>query len=143
MGARTLVVVARDDGRFDCRLAHWGVDADPLAQSRPLATGVTAAGVWDALDATVETLVVLDGTVRTYCVCWLDPTLSDPADVAVARTGDPDALRDWWTGAKSHASGAVAAGLPSPLVRAGLLVALRRRAEAVHVDDASFLRDDR
>ncbi|MFC7019772.1 MULTISPECIES: hypothetical protein [Haloarcula] len=143
MGARTLVVVARDDDRFDCRLAHWGVDADPLAQSRPLAAGLTPAEVRDVLDATVETLVVLDGAVCTYCVCWLDPTLSDPDDVAVARTGDPGALRDWWTGAKSHASGAVAAGLPPPLVRAGLLGALYRRAEVVHVDDASFLRDDR
>jgi hypothetical protein len=143
MGARTLVAVARADGRFDCRFAHWGVDADPVAQSRPLETGLSPSQVCDALDATVEALVVLDGDVRTYCVCWLDPAVTDLDDVALARTDDVDALRDWWTVAKSRACDAVAAGVAPEVARAGLLAALRRRADAVHVDDASFLRDDR
>lgn len=143
MGQRTLVVVPRDDGLFDCRVAHWGVDADPLAQSRPLGRGWDRARLRAELDATVETLVVLDEAVSTYCVCWLDPTLTDVDDVALARTGDPDGLREWWTEAKSRACDAVAAGADSERARADLLAALRSRADEVSVDDASFLRDDR
>jgi hypothetical protein len=143
MGRRTLVVVARADGRFDCRRAHWGVDADPMAQSRVVGTGWTRSRVRAELDATLETLVVVDGQVSTYCVCWLDPLLADLEDVALARTADPEGLREWWTGAKSRACGAVAAGREPQAARSDLLTALRSRADAVHVDDASFLRDDR
>ncbi|MBX0322301.1 hypothetical protein EGH21_04545 [Halomicroarcula sp. F13] len=144
MGRRTLVLVAREDGRFDCRVAHWGVDADPVAQSRPLGRGWSAAAVRDRLDATVEAVLVCDGSVRRYCVCWLDPTLDDPTDVALARTDDPTALRAWWVEEKSRACDAVARGVDAGTVRDGLLAALRDRADAVHLpDDAPFLRGDR
>lgn len=149
MGRRTLVVLARSADRFDCRIAHWGADADPLAQSRPLGGGWDAATVLDAVDATIESLLVVDlsagGRTRTYCVCWLDPTLGDADDVAIARTDDPDALRDWWTAQKSHASRVLDRGEAAPAsVRADLLAALRRRADRVfRPDDASFLRGDR
>jgi len=147
MGRRTLVVLARSDGRFDCRLAHWGADADPLAQSRPLGANWDAATVLDAVDATVERLLLVDRSARTrtYCVCWLDPTLGDVDDVALARTADPDALRDWWTAQKSHASRVLDRGEAAPAsVRAALLAALRRRADRVfRPDDASFLRGGR
>jgi hypothetical protein len=112
-------------------------------QSRPLGTGWDHSRVRAELDATLETLVVVDGRVSTYCVCWLDPLLSDLEDVALARTDDPDGLRDWWTEAKSHACEAVDSGRDPTAARADLLAALRSRADAVHVDDASFLRGDR
>ncbi|MDS0220425.1 hypothetical protein NDI54_03560 [Haloarcula sp. S1AR25-5A] len=145
MGRRTLVAVARPDGRYDCRTAHWGVDADPVAQSRPLGNGWTASAVLAALDATYEQLVVLDGSVRTYAVCWLDPMLSDIDDIALARTDDPDAFRSWWVDRKDAASRALDSDNRKPAsVRHDLLAALRDRAAAVHCpDDASFLRGDR
>jgi len=144
MGRRTLVAVARPDGRYDCRYAHWGVDADPVAQSHPLGDGWTAAAVIDALDATYERLVVRDEAVRTYAVCWLDPALSDPEDVALARTDDLAALRDWWVDHRDAAARAVDAGRSPDRVRADLLAALRERAAAAHLpDDASFLRGGR
>jgi len=145
MGRRTLVVVARPDGCYDCRIAHWGVDADPISQSRPLGNGWTASAVLAAIDATHEQVVVLDGSVRTYAVCWLDPTLSDLDDIALARTTDPDALREWWIDRKDEACRVLdsEARDPEP-VRRDLLAALRNRASAVHCpDDASFLRGDR
>lgn len=144
MGRRTLVAVARADGRYDCRYAHWGVDADPVAQSRPLGGDWTGAAVLDALDATYERLVVRDEAVRTYAVCWLDPGLSDFDDVALARSDDLEALRDWWVDRREAAVRAVDAGRPPERVRTDLLAALRKRAAAVHLpDDASFLRGGR
>ncbi|MFB6223341.1 MAG: hypothetical protein ABEH86_06680 [Haloarcula sp.] len=142
MGRRTLVAVARTDGRYDCRVAHWGIDADPLAQSRPLGTGWTASAVLDWLDATDEQLVVLDGTVRTYSVCWLDPTLLEPDDIALARTDDPGAFRAWWIARKDEACWAVTGAERDPAtVRSELLASLRDRAATVQLpDDASFLR---
>jgi len=141
MGTRTLVVSPRPDGRFDCRYAHWGVSVDPLAESRPLGRGWTAAAVLGELDAGYDRLVVCGPPRRRYCVCWLDPTLADAADVALARTDDPAGLREWWTEAKSRAVDAVAAGVDARAARQGCLAALRRRADAVYVDDASFLSD--
>ncbi|MBX0295316.1 DUF6735 family protein [Haloarcula nitratireducens] len=144
MGRRTLVAVARADGRFDCRYAHWGVDADPIAQSEPLGTGWPAAAVRARLDAGFDQLLVCDGTVRRYCVCWLDPTLTDPEDVALARTDDPAALREWWVEVKGRACEVVGDGIDARTVRDGLLAALRLRADvAFPPDDASFLRTDR
>jgi hypothetical protein len=149
MGWRTLVVVARPGDRFDCRIAHWGVDADPVGQSRPIGSDWDAASVLEAVDATVEALLVVDrsrgGTTRAYCVCWLDPTLGVADDVALARTDDPDAFRDWWTAQKDLASRALDRGEATPTaIRDGLLAALRRRADRVYrSDDASFLRGDR
>ncbi|MEF8974503.1 MAG: DUF6735 family protein [Haloarcula sp.] len=145
MGRRTLVAVARPDGRYDCRLAHWGVDADPVAQSRPLGNGWTASAVLAAIDATHEQVVVLDGAVRTYAVCWLDPTLSDLDDIALARTADPDAFRRWWVDRKDEACRALDSESRDPAtVRRDLLASLRDRAASVHcADDASFLRGDR
>ncbi|QIO21823.1 hypothetical protein [Haloarcula sp. JP-L23] len=143
MGRRTLVLVVREDGRFDCRVAHWGVDADPFAQSRPLGSAWSAATVRELLDATVEQVLVCDGSVRRYCVCWLDPRLADPGDVALARTDDPAALRAWWVEEKSRACEAVHSGA-AETVRAELLAALRERTDAVHLpDDAPFLRGAR
>lgn len=140
---RTLVVTGRTDGRFDCRYAHWGVRADPVAQSRPLGRGWTAEAVLAELDAGYDRLLVHAAEPRRYCVCWLDPTLADISDIAVARTDDPAALRAWWTALKSRAVDAVADGLGPETVRARLLDALRRRADAVSLpDDASFLRGD-
>jgi len=144
MGQRTLVVRPRSEGGFDCRYAHWGVTADPVAQSRPLGSGWSAAAVLDELDAGYDRLLVAGTSPRWYCVCWLDPTLSDPDDVALARTDDPDELRVRWTEAKSFAVDAVADGTAPAAARAGLLLGLARRADALyHADDASFLRDDR
>lgn len=143
MGQRTLVVVPRSDGRYDCRYAHWGVTADPFAQSSPLVSGLPAAAVLDELDAGYDRLVVVEGTPRWYCVCWLDPTLSDSDDIALARTDDPGGLRDRWTEAKSRAADAVAHGVAPDAVRAALLLGLARRADALYrPGDASFLRDD-
>ena len=145
MGRRTLVAVARPDGRYDCRLAHWGVDADPIAQSRPLGNDWTPAAVLAAIDATHEQLVVLDGSVRTYAVCWLDPTLSAINDIALARTADPESFRQWWVDRKDAACRALdSEGCDPAAVRRALLVSLRNRASSVHCpDDASFLRGDR
>lgn len=144
MGRRTLVAVARADGRYDCRYAHWGVDADPVAQSRPLGEGWTAAAVLDALDATYERLVVRDESVRTYAVCWLDPVLSDLDDIALARSDDLAAFRDWWVDRRDAAARAVDAGRAPDRVRADLLAALRERSVTVVLpDDASFLRGGR
>ena len=144
MGQRTLVVVPRPDGGFDCRYAHWGVTADPLAQSRPLGRDWSAGAVLDELDAGYDRLLVAGASPRWYCVCWLDPTLSDPADVVLARTDDPAGVRDHWTEAKSRAVDAVAEGTAPATVRAGLLLGLARQADALYgPDDASFLGDDR
>jgi hypothetical protein len=144
MGRRTLVVVPLSDGRFDCRYAHWGVDADPVAQSRHLGRDWSAAAVLAELDAGYDRLLVGTGAPRCYCVCWLDPTLSDADDIVLARTDDPDGLRALWTEAKSRAVDAVAGGLAPDAARAALLLGLARRAEACYrPDDASFLRDDR
>ncbi|WP_262175016.1 DUF6735 family protein [Haloarcula laminariae] len=143
MGQRALVVVPRSDGRYDCRHAHWGVTVDPLAQSTPLASDLSATAVLDEIDAGYDRLVVLGVTPRWYCVCWLDPTLSDHDDVALARTDDPDELRDRWTEAKSRAVDAVADGAAPDAARAMLLLGLARRADALYrPGDASFLRDD-
>jgi hypothetical protein len=141
MGTRTLVVSPRPDGRFDCRYAHWGVGVDPLAASRPLGRAWSAAAVLAELDAGYDRLVVAGPPRRRYCICWLDPTLTDSDDIALARTDDPAALRAWWTTAKSRTVDAVAGGVAAGAARAGLVAALRRRADAVHVDDASFLFD--
>ena len=144
MGQRTLVVVPRPDEGFDCRCAHWGVTADPLAQSRPLGREWSDGAILDELDAGYERLVVADATPRWYCVCWLDPTLSDPHDIVLARTDDPAGLRARWTEAKSRAVDAVTDGLAPEAARAGLVLGLARRADALYRgDDASFLRDDR
>ena len=143
MGRRTLVVSRRTDGRFDCRYAHWGVDVDPLAQSRPLGREWPAEAVLAELDATYDRLLVRRGTPRTYCVCWLDPTLGDVDDIVLARTDDPEALRSWWTTARDSVVAFADAGAPPRALRAALLRALTRRADAVHpADDASFLRGD-
>ena len=145
MGRRTLVAVARPDGRYDCRIAHWGADADPVAQSRPLRNGWTASAVLAAVDATHDQLVVLDGSVRAYAVCWLDPTLSDLDDIVLARTADPHAFRRWWTDRKDEACRALDSdGCDPATVRRALLASLRNRASSVRCpDDASFLRRDR
>jgi hypothetical protein len=141
MGTRTLVVTERTDGRFDCRYAHWGVRADPVAQSRPFGRGWTAEAVLAELDAGYDRLLVHAAEPRRYCVCWLDPTLAEFSDIAVARTDDPAALRAWWTALKSRAVDAVADGFGPETARTRLLDSLRRRADAVHLpDDASFLR---
>ncbi|MFB6222494.1 MAG: hypothetical protein ABEH86_02320 [Haloarcula sp.] len=144
MGRRTFVAVARPDGCYDCRIAHWGVGADPIAQSRPLGNGWTAAAVLAAIDATHEQVVLLDSAVRTYAVCWLDPTLSDLDDIVLARTADPDALREWWVDRKDEACRALdSEGCDPASVRRALLSSLRDRAASVHCpDDASFLRGD-
>ncbi|WP_228841761.1 DUF6735 family protein [Haloarcula sp. CBA1127] len=145
MGRRTLVAVARPNGCYDCRIAHWGVDADPIAQSRPLGNDWTAAAVLAALDATYEQLVLLDGSVRTYAVCWLDPTLSDLNDIVLARVADPDAFRTWWVERKDDACRALDSGGCDPAtVRRALLASLQDRTSSVYCpDDASFLRGDR
>lgn len=144
MGQRTLVVLPRPGGGFDCRYAHWGVTADPLAQSRPLGREWSAGAVLSELGAGYERLLVAGGAPRWYCVCWLDPTLAEPDDVVLARTDDPDGLRARWTEAKSRAVDAVADGLDPDAARAGLLLVLARRADALYRgDDASFLVDDR
>jgi len=144
MGQRTLVVVPRSDGGFDCRYAHWGVTADPHSQSRPLGRGWSAGAVLDELDAGYERLLVAGGVSRWYCVCWLDPTLTEPDDIVLARTDDPDGLRARWTEAKSRALDAVAEGTAPGSARAGLLLGLAGRADALYgPDDASFLRDGR
>lgn len=140
MGHRTLVIDRRTDDRFDCRYAQWGVTADPIAQSQPIGAGWSAETVLDAIDATIETLIVRNA--GQYCVCWLDPTVEDPSDVAIAGTSDPDALRTWWTETKSRAVGAVADGQAPEHVRDALVCELRERADRVYVDDASFLFDD-
>ena len=144
MGHRTLVVIPRPDGRFDCRYAHWGVRTDPVAGSRPLGRDWPASAVLAELDAGYERLLVGTGEPRWYCVCWLDPTLSDPDDIVLARTDDPDELRARWTDAKSLAVDAVADGVAPAAARAALLLGLARRADACYRgDDASFLPDDR
>jgi hypothetical protein len=145
MGRRTLVAVARPDGRYDCRIAHWGVDADPVAQSSPLGTAWTASAVLGALDASLDRVVVLDGPVRTFAVCWLDPALSDPEDIVLAWTDDPAAFRRWWVDRKDEACRALDRTDRDPAtVRRALLADLRDRVRSVHApDDASFLRGDR
>jgi hypothetical protein len=144
MGRRTLVAIARPDGGFDCRYAHWGVTVDPVAQSEPLVRDWTPADVLAALDAGFDQLLVRDGATRRYCVCWLDPTLRDDGDIALARTDAPDAVRAWWTARRDEAVSAAADGAAPDRIRAGLLAALRRRVSAVYLpDDASFLRGDR
>jgi hypothetical protein len=142
MGSRTLVVSPRPDSRFDCRYAHWGVDVDPLAASRPLGRGWSAAAVLAELDAGYGRLLVCGPPNREYCVCWLDPTLADFGDVALARVHDPGTLRAWWTTAKNRAVAAVEAGVALGAARAGLVAELHRRADAVHINDASFLSGD-
>lgn len=137
MGQRTLVIDRRGDGRFDCRYAQWGVTVDPIAQSRPLGSDWRAEAVLEAIDATIEVIIVRNG--HSYCVCWLDPTLTDLTDIAVARATDVDTFRAWWTEVKSRAVGAVDEGYPSEPVRDALVTALRGRARQVYVDDASFL----
>ncbi|MDS0280655.1 hypothetical protein [Haloarcula onubensis] len=143
MGQRTLVVVPRPDGGFDCRYAHWGVTTDPFSGSRPLGRDWSGTAVCAELDAGYDRLLVAAARPRWYCVCWLDPTLTDPDDVVLARTDDPDRLRERWTEAKSRAVDAVARGTAPDAARAALLLGLARRADACHrADDASFLRDD-
>jgi hypothetical protein len=137
MGNRTLIIDRKNTNEFDCYYAQWGIKADPITQSRPLGTGWNAETVLDAIDATIEALIVRNRS--SYCVCWLDPTLSDPDDIAIARTDDVDLLRSWWTEIKSRAIGAVADGHTPERVREALLTALTGRAESVYVDDASFL----
>jgi len=141
MGRRTLVVTHRPDGRYDVGRAHWGVDADPDAQTTPVGRGWSAEAVWNAVDATVAQVRVRDGGLRTYCVCWLDPECVDVDDVVLARTATPDALRTWWVRRKSAASAAVAGGADPERVRDRLRRALARRAPVT--DDASFLGGDR
>jgi len=144
MGRRTLLVTPRGADRFDCRYAHWGAGTDPHAQSRRLGRGWSAADVLEEIDAAYDRVLVRDGASRQYCVCWLDPTLSDRDDVALARTDDPAALRARWTEAKSLAVEAVADGLAPRTARMGLLLGLAGRADALYRgDDASFLRDGR
>lgn len=144
MGRRTLVVTRRPDGRFDCRYAHWGVSADPGAQSRPLGEGWSPEAVRDAVDASFDRVLVRDTGPQWYCVCWLDPTLADADDVALARTDDPETVRAWWTEAKSDAVATVADGRDPQRVRAWLLERLEAVADAVYrPDDAWFLPDGR
>lgn len=140
MGQRTLVIDRRGDDRYDCRYAQWGVTVDPTAQSRPLGSDWSAETVLEAIDATIEVIIVRNG--HSYCVCWLDPTLTDFDDVAVARTADIDALRAWWTTVKSRAVSAVDEGHPPEMVRDALVTALRGRACRIYLDDASFLSGD-
>ena len=143
MGQRTLVVVPRPDGGFDCRYAHWGVTTDPVAQSRPLGSDWSGVAVLSELDAGYDRLFVARPVPRWYCVCWLDPTLAEPADIVLARTDNPDGLRDCWTEAKSRAVDAVADGLVPDAARAALLLGLAQRTDGLYgPDDASFLRDD-
>lgn len=144
MGRRTLVVRPRGDGRVDCRIAHWGVDADPFEQSHPFGTGWPADAILIELDAAYEHLLVVDGTVETYCVCWLDPTLTDFEDVALALTDEPERLREQWVSARTLAIEALDRNETDPrTVRAASLLTLRRWADSVYIDDASFLRVDR
>jgi hypothetical protein len=140
MGRRAIIIDRRNDDRFNCRYAQWGAVADPIAQSQPLGTDWTAETVLHTIDATIETLLVRNG--QSYCVCWLDPTLTDPNDIAIAYTADIDALRAWWTEVKSRAVGAVADGHTPERVRDTLLTALTGRAKRVYTDDASFLFTD-
>ncbi|WP_276223112.1 hypothetical protein [Haloarcula halophila] len=143
MGRRTLVVRPRSRGRVALRVAHWGVDADPIVQSQPLGGDVPARAVWTELDATYDRVVVVDGTTRSYCVCWLDPTLSDADDVALATAADLDALRAWWVETKSRACADRQRRRPR-VVRSGLVRALERRARtAFPPDDTPFLPTDR
>lgn len=144
MGRRTLVAIRRADGRFDCRIAHWGVDADPIAQSRPLGSDWAAERVLEKLDAGFAQLLVYDGTIQRYCVCWLDPTLAAFDAIVLARIDDPDRFRTWWVGQKSQAVAAVARGASVDAVRDRLYSAVSQRADRVYApDDASFLRGDR
>jgi len=142
MGLRTLVVSRRQNGRFDCRYAHWGVGVDPIAQSRPLGNDWPASAVLAELDAGYEQVLVRGPSSGRYCVVWLDPTLTDAEDIALARTDDPTALRDWWTTVKSRVIEAVTDGVDAGTARRGVLAALQRQADAVYLpDDASFLSD--
>jgi len=144
MGRRTLVAIRRADGRFDCRVAHWGVDADPTAQSRPLGTSWEPETILGTLDAGFDQLFVRDSGVQRYCVCWLDPRLSAFDDIVLVRTDDPAAFRAWWVDRKSRAVAAAAEGASISAVRTELAAAVSHRAASVHPpDDASFLRDDR
>lgn len=142
MGRRTLVVHRRADGRFDCRYAHWGVTVDPVSQSRPLESGVSAEAVLARLDASFERVLVRgDGG---YCVCWLDPTLEDPDDIAIVRTDDPESFRAYWTVRKGHAVAAVADGAGPGAARAELVATLEQAARAAYLPgDTSFLYGDR
>jgi len=117
---------------------------DPAGQSEPLGRAWSAQAVLAELDSSYERVLVASASPRWYCVCWLDPTLADPDDIVLGRTDDPDGLRACWTEAKSRMVDAVAEGLAPGAARAGLLLGLARRADAVYRgDDASFLRDDR
>lgn len=124
---------------------------------RPLATEQSPEAVLDALDATVESLVVVPPSfeARTYLVCSLaldgnaamtdgeQANGEDGADLVLARPdGDPVSLRSWFVEAKSDLSAAVAAGAVAPgSARDVLRRALAARATARLGDDASFLRD--
>ena len=129
-----------------------GTRVDP----RVLALDVTAEDVLAAVDATLESLVVVSPSYETttYLVCSLDPSggatgtgVADGTDGAddtvLARPdGDPESLRSWLVEAKSRLSTAVADGDLTPRSASeGLRRALAARATVCPTDDASFLRD--
>lgn len=111
---------------------------------RPLAEGVTADAVVDAVDASFEGLYVVSPAyeVASYLVCSLDPTGSGADLVFADPDGDADALRSWFVDAKSRLSAAVARdALSRESARATLRRALSVQATVYAADDASFLRD--
>lgn len=111
---------------------------------RPLASGVDAGVIVDAVDPTIESLVVVTPACETvtYLVCSLDPAGGGSGLVLARPDDDPDSLRAWFVEAKSRLSAAVAGGaLTREQARATLRRALASHATLYSPDDASFLRE--
>jgi len=120
--------VARDGGRT-------------RVETEPLATDVTPDAVLSAIDASIETLVVVEPTyaTRTYLVCPLGVD-GEGRLVLVGPTDEERGLQRWIQSVKSRLGERVDEGaLPAETAQRVLRHALETRAAVHERDDASFL----
>lgn len=128
--------------RFDLAPAG-GYGSATRVDPRPLAR-VGPTDLLAALDATVESLVVVTPTVetRTYVVCPLGLDGGGPL-VLVGPTDDAAAVRETLVTLKQRLGERVDAGaLDTERARAAIRRTLARYAPVHALDDASFLRTD-
>ncbi|PSP95039.1 hypothetical protein BRC91_03270 [Halobacteriales archaeon QS_4_62_28] len=121
-------VVTRDDGRT-------------RVETEPLTTDVTPDAVLSAIDASIETLIVVDAecATRTYLVCPLGVD-GEGRLVLVGPTDEERRLRRWIQSVKSRLGERVDEGaLPAETAQRVLRHALETRAAVHERDDASFL----
>jgi len=127
--------------RFDID-PSGGYTSPTRVDPHPLARTVEPASVLRAIDATIETLVVVapDDTTRTYAVCPLGIDGGGPL-VVVGPTDDAASVRGTVRDRKERLGAAVGAGrLDAETARRVLRRALARHGAVHSLDDASFLR---